>query len=127
MPPYLYHPLCEGGSTMPFSTRQKIIRCTILLFNQLGPMVPMSKISEAAGVAAGTPFRYFSTKEELLAAAYREAHEKAGTESVLSIPAFKLRHPLDNTSFFGCQLFRFRNKISFLVFSLFLIRFVFTI
>lgn len=60
---------------MPLSTRQKIMRCTILLFNQLGPMVPMSKISEAAGVAAGTPFRYFSTKEELLAAAYREAHE----------------------------------------------------
>ena len=60
---------------MPSSTRQEIIRCTILLFNQLGPMVPMSKISEAAGVAAGTPFRYFSTKEELLAAAYREAHE----------------------------------------------------
>lgn len=60
---------------MPFNTRQEIIRCTIMLFNQLGPMVPMSKISEAAGVAAGTPFRYFSTKEELLAAAYREAHE----------------------------------------------------
>lgn len=60
---------------MPSNTRQEIIRCTILLFNQLGPMVPMSKISEAAGVAAGTPFRYFSTKEELLAAAYREAHE----------------------------------------------------
>lgn len=60
---------------MPTNTRQEIIRCTILLFNQLGPMVPMSKISAAAGVAAGTPFRYFSTKEELLAAAYREAHE----------------------------------------------------
>ena len=26
-------------------------------------------------MAAGTPFRYFSTKEELLAAAYKEAHE----------------------------------------------------
>lgn len=60
---------------MALSTRSEIIRCTILLFNQYGPMVPMSKISEAAGVAAGTPFRYFSTKEELLAAAYREAHE----------------------------------------------------
>ena len=34
---------------MPSNTRQEIIRCTILLFNQLGPMVPMSKISEAAG------------------------------------------------------------------------------
>lgn len=60
---------------MSSNTRSEIIRCTILLFNQYGPMVPMSKISEAAGVAAGTPFRYFSTKEELLAAAYREAHE----------------------------------------------------
>jgi len=60
---------------MPCNTRNEIIRCTILLFNQYGPMVPMSKISEAAGVAAGTPFRYFSTKEELLAAAYKEAHD----------------------------------------------------
>lgn len=60
---------------MPERTRSAIIRSTILLFNQYGPMVPMSKISEHAGVAAGTPFRYFSTKEELLAAAYREAHE----------------------------------------------------
>lgn len=59
---------------MPNNTREEIIRCTILLFNQYGPMVPMSKISEAAGIAAGTPFRYFSTKEELLAQAYQEAH-----------------------------------------------------
>lgn len=60
---------------MPKSTRSAIISATIRMFNQYGPMVPMSKISEAAGVAAGTPFRYFKTKEELLAAAYHEAHE----------------------------------------------------
>lgn len=60
---------------MSGNTRSETIRCTILLFNQFGPMVPMSKISEAAGVAAGTPFRYFSTKEELLAAAYKDAFE----------------------------------------------------
>lgn len=60
---------------MPANTRDEIIRSTILLYNQYGPMVPVGKISEAAGVAAGTPFRYFSTKEELLAAAYREARE----------------------------------------------------
>lgn len=58
---------------MPANTREEIVRSTILLYNQYGPMVPVSKISEAAGVAAGTPFRYFSTKEELLAAAYHEA------------------------------------------------------
>lgn len=60
---------------MPESTRSSIIRATILLFNQYGPMVPMSKISSAAGVAAGTPFVYFRSKDELLAAAYHEAHE----------------------------------------------------
>lgn len=58
---------------MSDSTRASIINATILLFNQYGPMVPMSRISKAAGVAAGTPFIYFKTKEELLAAAYHEA------------------------------------------------------
>ena len=60
---------------MPESTRNSIIRATILLFNQHGPMVPMSEISKAAGVAAGTPFLYFRSKDELLAAAYHEAME----------------------------------------------------
>lgn len=60
---------------MPENTRNSIIRATILLFNQYGPMVPMSKISESAGVAAGTPFVYFRSKDDLLAAAYHEAHE----------------------------------------------------
>ncbi|HIS96258.1 MAG TPA: TetR/AcrR family transcriptional regulator [Candidatus Ventricola gallistercoris] len=59
---------------MPEKTQSAIIRATILLFNQYGPMVPMSLISKEAGVAAGTPFRYFRTKEELLAAAYHQAH-----------------------------------------------------
>ena len=46
--------------------------------------------------------------------------KKAGTDSFSSIPALKPRYPLDNTSFFGCQLFRFRNKISFWFFHSFL-------
>ena len=60
---------------MPENTRNSIIRATILLFNQYGPMVSMSEISKAAGVAAGTPFVYFRSKDDLLAAAYHEAHE----------------------------------------------------
>lgn len=60
---------------MPDNTRQAVICATILLFNQYGPMVPMSKISEAAGVAAGTPFRYYPTKDALLDAAYHQARE----------------------------------------------------
>ena len=55
---------------MPTQTREAIIQATIELFNEYGPMVPMAKISERAGVAAGTPFRYFPTKDALLHAAY---------------------------------------------------------
>lgn len=59
------------------STREKILKSTILLFNQYGVMVPMAKISEHAGVAAGTPFKHFKTKEELLLAAYHHARNSA--------------------------------------------------
>ena len=52
------------------STRERLLKSTILLFNQYGVMVPMAKISERAGVAAGTPFKHFKTKDELLLAAY---------------------------------------------------------
>jgi len=60
---------------MPTQTREAIIQATIELFNEYGPMVPMAKISERAGVAAGTPFRYFPTKDALLHAAYIAARE----------------------------------------------------
>ena len=68
-------------------TRTKIIESTIRLFNQLGPMVPMSRICKDAGVAEGTPFRHFATKEELLLAAYHQAHEN--TLRVAPRPSFK--------------------------------------
>lgn len=55
-------------------TRTKLLKSAILMFNQYGPMVPISKISDRAGVAAGTPFKHFKTKEELLRAAYDYAH-----------------------------------------------------
>jgi AcrR family transcriptional regulator len=58
-------------------TRTRVIKSTILLFNQYGPMVPMSQISDMAGVAAGTPFKHFKTKEELLLKAYFYARKSA--------------------------------------------------
>lgn len=62
---------------MPEETRTRIIQATMRLFNQYGPMVPMAKISQAAGVGAGTPFKYFKTKDELLQATYHYARESA--------------------------------------------------
>lgn len=54
-------------------TKTRIVKSTIKLFNQYGPMVPMSKISESAGVATGTPYKHYKTKEALLLDAYRYA------------------------------------------------------
>ena len=62
---------------MASGTREAVLKATIALFNELGPMVPMSEISRRAGVAAGTPFRYFPTKQALLLEAYREAHRNS--------------------------------------------------
>lgn len=72
-------------------------------------------------------FLQLESSKEIISSLLFPNTKKAGTDSFSSIPALKPRYPLDNTSFFGCQLFRFRNKISFWFFSLFLIRFVFTI
>ena len=61
------------------------------------------------------PIQSITSQRVKGATAYRfgDIQKKAGTDSFSSIPALKPRYPLDNTSFFGCQLFRFRNKISF--------------
>ncbi|MDD3409398.1 MAG: helix-turn-helix domain containing protein [Eubacteriales bacterium] len=58
-------------------TRERLLQATMREFNLLGPMVPMARISQEAGIAAGTPFRYFKTKEELLRATYLYARESA--------------------------------------------------
>jgi len=71
-------------------TKTRIMKSTILLFNKYGPMVSMSKISEGAGVAAGTPFKYFSTKDELLWATYYYART--------SVEGTKRENPLAQTT-----------------------------
>ena len=72
-------------------------------------------------------FLQLESSKEIISSLLFPNTKKAGTDSFSSIPALKPRYTLDNTSFFGCQRFRFRNKISVLVLSPFLIRFAFTI
>ena len=65
-------------------------------------------------------FLQLESSKEIISSLLFPNTKKAGTDSFSSIPALKPRYPLDNTSFFGCQLFRFRNKISFWFFHSFL-------
>lgn len=58
-------------------TKERLLKATIKEFNRLGPMVPMARISQAAGIAGGTPFRHYKTKDDLLYAAYIYARESA--------------------------------------------------
>ncbi|ADK80361.1 TetR/AcrR family transcriptional regulator [Sediminispirochaeta smaragdinae] len=71
-------------------TKTRIMKSTILLFNEFGPMAPMSKISERAGVAGGTPYKYFKTKEMLLLETYYYARN--------SIEKINRNDPLAQTS-----------------------------
>ena len=67
---------------MPLTTRDEIIRCTILLFNQYGPMVPMSKISEAAGIAAAMALVEGAEVSRLDGAAVARKMEALGAEFI---------------------------------------------
>ena len=62
-------------------TKTRIMKSTIMLFNRYGILVPMSKISDMAGVAEGTPFKHFKTKDELLLATYRYARASSNALS----------------------------------------------
>lgn len=52
--------------------RNAILAAAIQVFAERGLVTPTSAISSAAGVAEGTLFTYFKTKDELVNAVYRE-------------------------------------------------------
>ncbi len=55
------------------SKKEKILKTALTLFNEQGfEKTPTSKISTVAGVATGTLFHHFKTKEELINALYLE-------------------------------------------------------
>lgn len=61
--------------------RAAILQAALHLFTEHGfHGTPTSKIAEEAGVATGTLFHYFKTKEELINQLYLEIKEEAGLE-----------------------------------------------
>jgi AcrR family transcriptional regulator len=62
-------------------TRRRIVECARKLFNDKGfEHTPTRDIAEAAGIAAGTMFNYFPTKEALAMTIVEEALGEAATE-----------------------------------------------
>jgi AcrR family transcriptional regulator len=62
-------------------TRRKIVECAHKLFSDKGfEQTTTRDIAEAAGIAAGTMFNYFATKEALAMTIVDQALDEAGTE-----------------------------------------------
>ena len=63
--------------------RQRILEAALKLFVELGfHATPTSKIAQEAGVANGTLFHYFKTKEELVVALYIDAKERLANYTI---------------------------------------------
>lgn len=59
--------------------REAILRATMQLITEHGfHATPMSMVAKQAGVAAGTIYHYFSSKEELIMQLYAELKQKMG-------------------------------------------------
>lgn len=60
--------------------REAILKATMQLITEHGfHATPMSMVAKQAGVAAGTIYHYFSSKEELINQLYAELKQKMGT------------------------------------------------
>jgi AcrR family transcriptional regulator len=77
--------------------RNAILAAAISVFAERGLGAPTSAISKAAGVAEGTLFTYFSTKDELINALYRELKMELADAMLSNFPRRKnLRSKLEH-------------------------------
>jgi AcrR family transcriptional regulator len=97
------HSLIEGSVARPKSEdkRNAILDAAIRLFAERGlTAAPTSEISKQAGVAEGTLFTYFKTKDDLINALYREIKLELADAMMSDFPRKKnvrtrLRHVWD--------------------------------
>src|SRR5271163_3194522 len=88
------------------SKRNAILLAAAKVFAKRGPGAATSAISTAAGVAEGTLFLYFKTKDDLLNALYREIKLELADAMMSDFPRkknirSKLRHVWDRYANWG--------------------------
>src|SRR5450432_587576 len=66
--------------------RNAILSAATDVFSERGLNAPTSAISSAAGVAEGTLFTYFKTKDELVNALYREIKQELADAMMSDFP-----------------------------------------
>ena len=75
--------------------RRKLLDAVVQLVAEVGPeRVQMRDVAERSGVALGTAYRYFSSKDHLLAAAMSDWQERLA-ERVLAESAGRAPRPVD--------------------------------
>lgn len=86
--------------------RRKLLDAVVQLVAEVGPeRVQMRDVAERSGVALGTAYRYFSSKDHLLAAAMSDWQERLA-ERVLAESAGRAPRPVDPDSSDGSPLER---------------------
>jgi len=74
--------------------RQIILEATAVLIAEDGVVTPTSKIAKAAGVAEGSIFQYFNSKDELLNQLYLDLKSKLSSSYVDIVPTNDLKESL---------------------------------
>jgi AcrR family transcriptional regulator len=76
----------EAMSPRQLERRQNLIAAALALVNETGvERLQMKQVSERSGVALGTAYRYFSSKDHLLAAAIADWHRLLLTDLVAEL------------------------------------------
>src|SRR5258707_5768034 len=100
--------------------RNAILDAAARLFAERGlTAAPTSEISKKAGVAEGTLFTYFKTKDDLINALYREIKLELADAMMSDFPRKKnvrtmLRHDWDRYVHWGIANSKHRNALSHL-------------
>ena len=85
----------EAMSPRQLERRRNLIAAALSLVTEIGvERLQMRQVSERSGVALGTAYRYFSSKDHLLAAAMSDWQERLA-ERVLAESAGRAPRPVD--------------------------------
>jgi AcrR family transcriptional regulator len=68
----------EVNQAIRGEARERILQAAKRVFAKRGPAATMSQVAEEAGISQGLAYRYFDSKEEILATLVKQAAESGG-------------------------------------------------